>query len=789
VNVLAITSSYPRYEGDPTAPFIESITRHVAARGHAVHMLVPAHRLWRRPPVEGNIHFHTWQYSPVRSWTPWGYAASLEAGVRIRRPLYALAPIVTATGFRAASSLLARSNFDLVHVHWVIPNGPIGAAAARRHGLPLIVSLHGSDISVAERVSALGRAARICFERAAVVTAPSEDLLARAGRLGARGRLELVPYGADVEALEAEPGAGEAVRERLGLGRDQIVVAGIGRFVHWKGFNFLVEAFAKAARTVPELRLVFVGDGDLRDALGAHARSLGVVENVTFVGLVTREEMPAYLAATDIVAVPSIHYDGYVDGLPNVALEAMGAGKALVASRVGGLPQLVRSGENGLLVEEQDADALAEAIVTLARDPELRQRLGSHGRRVISESMTWDDVATRFEAVYKDARKSQRVAPRRPTGPVRAHRSPPTLRVLYFGTFERDYPRNAQVISCLRVAGVDVVERHLPVWEGRRHKFSAGIGALAQTAAAEARLALSSAEAADVLLVGYPGHMDLLAAGHVARGRPVVFNPLVSLEDTMVDDRGLVASRSLSAWALRAVDRYAFRHADLVVADTAAHARFFVERFGLSDDRAAVCFLGAEDRLFRPGPRPECTFHALFVGKLIPLHGIETILSAARLCREIEFRIVGSGQLEHLLANRPSNVRWEPWVEYDRLPDRYRAAGCALGIFGMTHKAMRVIPNKAFQALATATPLVTADTPASRELLNDGHDALLVPSGDPSALADAVQRLAADHELRGMLGAGGRATYDAHAAEEVLGRRWRTLLERLLTRGRGAVVT
>jgi glycosyltransferase involved in cell wall biosynthesis len=329
----------------------------------------------------------------------------------------------------------------------------------------------------------------------------------------------------------------------------------------------------------------------------------------------------------------------------------------------------------------------------------------------------------------------------------------------------------------LRGAGVDVHEEYVSVWDGLREGWSAGPARAMRLALAEARLLRRRPRGFDAFIVGYPGHFDLPAAQRAARGTPIVFNPLVSLADTLVADRRRFRPGSLAARALQAVDRSAFRRADLVVADTQAHAQYFAGLAGLAV--VEVCFVGAEERLFRPGWRLPKRFTALFVGKLIPLQGVETILAAARLAPDIPFRIVGSGQLAPILSSTPPNVEHVPWVEYEQLPAELYRAGSALGIFGTTSKAHRVIPNKAFQALACGTPLVTADTPAARELLTDGDSALLVPPGDAAALAAALRRLAADTELAERIAAGGRATYERHASEAVLGERWRGIIERL----------
>jgi glycosyltransferase involved in cell wall biosynthesis len=361
------------------------------------------------------------------------------------------------------------------------------------------------------------------------------------------------------------------------------------------------------------------------------------------------------------------------------------------------------------------------------------------------------------------------------------------VRVLYFGTYERHYPRNAQVISSLRRAGVDVVERHVPVWESSEHKFGLGPRAALDLLRAQVILLRRPVEDFDVLIVGYPGHFDLGRARRVARGRPIVFNPMLSLYDSIVHDRGRWSDRSPQARLLRAIDRRSMRLADVVVADTDVHADYFAALAGIPRDRVEVCFLGAEEPLFSPGWEPEGAFGCLFYGKLIPLHGLDTILAAARLAPEIPFRIAGAGQLEGLLEHGlPPNVEWVRWVAHEQIPRELRSAGCALGIFGTTDKASRVIPNKAFEALACGTPLVTSDTVASRELLVDGESALLVPPGDPTALASALRRLAAEPALRRRIAEGGLRVYRERASEDVLGARWRTIVERVTASGRGS---
>jgi len=351
-----------------------------------------------------------------------------------------------------------------------------------------------------------------------------------------------------------------------------------------------------------------------------------------------------------------------------------------------------------------------------------------------------------------------------------------TRAVAYVGTYDPRHARNAVLIAGLRECGVAVHEfdAPLPPLDAAGMAARAGAARVAVgVVEAHARLVLRYRRGpeVDAVIVGYPGHFLVPFGWALAASRRtrLVFDPLVSLADTFSGDRGLVASHSTLGRAVAAVDRVAFSLPDLVLADTWEHAAFYSERFGLSRRRLAVVPVGA-------APAPQATGAArslamgepLIVfqyGKWSPLHGAETVLAAADLLRgrPIRFVLAGEGQLSSALRaeigrRRLDNVEWLGMLGAEELRARTLGADVCLGVFGRSDKARRVVPTKVHEALACGRPVVTADTAAARELLQDGVDAVLVPPGDSGALADAVGRLS-DADLRGSLGAAGLALY------------------------------
>jgi glycosyltransferase involved in cell wall biosynthesis len=302
-------------------------------------------------------------------------------------------------------SVLGSAPFDLIHAHWVLPNGPPAALVARLRGLPLVISLHGSDVYLAERAMPLTLASASAFRAASAITACSGDLRDRALRLGARAAsLTVVPYGVDPCAFQPDPQAGALVRAELGLPEDTPLIVTLSRLVYKKGLTYLLDAFPRVLEQHPDAALVIGGYGDLREELERRANELGVGARVHFPGQLDRDSAARYISAADVYVVPSIRdQGGNVDGLPNALLEGMGAGRPIVASAVAGIPEVIDDGVHGLLVHERDPAALAMAIARLLGDRALAQRLGVAARQRILDELTWDATAERFEAVYRSA--------------------------------------------------------------------------------------------------------------------------------------------------------------------------------------------------------------------------------------------------------------------------------------------------------------------------------------------------------------------------------------------------
>ena len=399
--IVMIASSYPRFAGDSVGSFMEPIAQGIAARGHEVHLVAPWHPKWDRPKTDRGVHFHLFHYAPVEALNTFGYAEGMRADVRLRASAVAVAPLAVLAGWFKALRVAQKKRATIIHAHWVIPGGVIGAAAAG--SVPLVISLHGSDVFVAERHPLARLAARSAFTRASWVTACSEDLRLRASAIGAdAARSNVIPYGVDSDRFKPDADARARGRNLLGLADNVPLIFAVGRLVKKKGFEYLIDAAAVLKTQHPTMRVAIAGDGDLDALLRSRAQAQGVGDMVQLLGAVSHDVVPTLLAAADVAVAPSVHDDaGNVDGLPNTVMEIMASATPLVATPAGGISAVATDGVTARLVAERDVRALATAIDELLRDRPAAAHIGRRARELVCREHSWARVAEDFEAVYQ----------------------------------------------------------------------------------------------------------------------------------------------------------------------------------------------------------------------------------------------------------------------------------------------------------------------------------------------------------------------------------------------------
>jgi glycosyltransferase involved in cell wall biosynthesis len=334
-----------------------------------------------------------------------GYANAMYSDTRLRATSYMLAPTFAASEAAALLKLQRQHKFDVIHAHWIIPNGVVAIEVARLIRRPLVVSLHGSDIFVARKNALLSAIAAHAFRRCAAVTACSPDLEMGALALHADPqKLHLIAWGADPDAFQPAAEKRLAMRSQLGLSPAQPVILSLGRLVRKKGIAYLIQAMPQVLAVIPNAICLIAGDGPERSSLETLARSLGVAQQVQFLGRVAWPTTPDLLAACDVFVAPSIHDEnGNVDGLPTTIPEAMATGRPVIATRVAGVGLAIEHGVHGLLVNEKDVVGLAQALVLVLSQPQVGTTLGNNARQHVATSLNWQEVARQFVKIYQES--------------------------------------------------------------------------------------------------------------------------------------------------------------------------------------------------------------------------------------------------------------------------------------------------------------------------------------------------------------------------------------------------
>lgn len=429
MQIGVLTHNYPRFPGDFSGTFIEALCQEFARQQQGVTVWAPYDPAYQILDSSDNlsnsklqtpnskIDLRLYRYALSDQAHTLGYMRTMQSDLALRRNSYWLGPVMLAAGIAKVVRDARRQRPEVLHAHWLLPNGFIGAVASRLLGIPLVISVPGSDAQVANANPLFRTLARFAMRQANLLTANSADLRDAVAALqpSVLQKFDLIIYGTDPAALKPDPTGVNALRTQwtsldaaVQTNRAAVetvppphplTILCVGRMVYKKGFDTLIRALAEPACRERDVIAVMVGEGDQKAEWQALAQQLGVSDRLRWVGNVPKDQIGVYYNACDVLVNPAVRKP--VDGLNVCVLDAMSCGKPVVGSTVAGNPLAITEGITGFLTAAGDPAALAQALAQLAADPDLRQRMGQAARQRIEAELGWPPLARRYLAHFQ----------------------------------------------------------------------------------------------------------------------------------------------------------------------------------------------------------------------------------------------------------------------------------------------------------------------------------------------------------------------------------------------------
>lgn len=397
--VLMLAHVFPRAPTDPMGAFVLHLAEALAARGLEITLLAPHAAALADAETFGAVRVRRFRYAPASleriAYT--GVMHELVARKGSNKILFAFFNIA----FLLATlrhSIATRPH--ILHAHWWMPGGWIGALAALLTRVPLVVTTHGTDIEMLRRTAWAKPLARFVFARARAITCVStylrEQLLTLGVADAARVRVVPAPLNPLFDASRAESSNANLQSPLSNL------ILTVARLTKQKSIDTLIDALAILCARGSAARLKIIGAGPERAALEQQVRDLNLQARVEFLGALPQRALPPHYASAAVFVLPSIR-----EGMGLVFAEALLCGAPVIATASGGVTDIIRDGETGLLFPERDARALADAIEKLLSDRALAARLVANGAAWVRERMTPERVAAQFTEIYAECLQSQ----------------------------------------------------------------------------------------------------------------------------------------------------------------------------------------------------------------------------------------------------------------------------------------------------------------------------------------------------------------------------------------------
>ena len=396
MRIVYISTAFPRNKNDRINPWLFEAIKRLIKENHEIVVFTSSYKGIKQKSLDG-IKIYRFRYLPKRfEILTHDVAVPERIKMGFKYKLMVLPYIIF--GFLNSLYFSLKERFDIIHVHWPFPHIIFGIVMKIIKNKPLICTFHGGEIIFLENLSDILKKFFISLLRFSdFFTCNSnftKNKLLKLTKGTLKDKIYIVPFGITVEKREKENFKSKKENKNI-----RILFA--GRLIERKGVHVLLKAFKKVLEIVENVELIIAGDGPLRKKLEELAFELKIREKVVFKGHLSKKELEEEYKNADIFVLPSIHDEkGDTETLGVVLIEAMEFNIPVIATNVGGIPDIVKDGYNGILVPEKDEDALKDAIIKLIKDENLRKEFSKNAKKYIKEKFSWDKIIKDLKEIY-----------------------------------------------------------------------------------------------------------------------------------------------------------------------------------------------------------------------------------------------------------------------------------------------------------------------------------------------------------------------------------------------------
>ena len=397
IRVLVIATTFPRWEDDQEPRFVYNLCQNLPKEVD-IHVLAPHAPNAKEQETWGEIKITRFPYFYPKYLQKLCYDGGIIPKLKSSWLARVQLPFFLFFLFIRLIKMTANNRFDLIHCHWLIPQGFFCALIKFFRGTPYLLTAHGGDVYSFKGIPVIPNLIKFALKRSTFCTVNSQATRNQVLKFSKNSSIKVVPMGVDLK--EFHPGNYNE-KFKASFGEKNLLLLGVGRLADKKGFKYLIEAMPLILQEIPSAKLVIIGFGPQKARLENQIQQLELASSISLIGGKTGKELQDWFASADIFIGPSIiTADGDTEGQGVVFLEAMASGTAVIASDVGGIKDAVRDNISGLLVPEKNPQAIAEKVLTLAKNNQLKEKLIQNALELVRSDYSGEQLSQKFLTLY-----------------------------------------------------------------------------------------------------------------------------------------------------------------------------------------------------------------------------------------------------------------------------------------------------------------------------------------------------------------------------------------------------